>query len=58
MKRQRNRNGRRVKALGAVTAVGLALAACKGSGGDGNAVPAKDALDKASGVTHVAFGTR
>lgn len=58
MKRQRNRNGRRVKALGAVTAVGLALAACSSggsSGGDGNAVPAKDALDKASGVTHVAF---
>lgn len=50
---------RHVKVLGALTAVALSLAACSsgggGASGGGDGVPAKDALDKASGVTHVAF---
>jgi len=58
---------RHVKTLGALTALGLALAACSsggsaGSGGSGSgnaggeqAAPAKGTLDTASGVTKVAF---
>lgn len=51
---------RHVRMLGGLTALGLALAACGSSGGGGSAsseqaAPAAGALDKATGVTKVAF---